>query len=268
MTYFIFLGYKITADGGWSHEIKRCLFFGRKAMINLDSILKCRDITFPTKVLRVKALVFPVLTYGCESWTVKKVERQRIDAFKLWCWRRLFESPLDSKETKPVNSKGNQPWIFMGRNDVEAEASILWTPVGKSWLTVKDPGCWEKLRAGGEAGNRGWDWLHSIVRSLDTSLSKLMERRTGKTGMLQSMGSQRVSHNFANVQQQHEGRTSGILKGCVIRYRSVKESLQVFMKFDSQGELVIPKMLKSKKAVGWSMDMEMENSWSVSPLFL
>ena len=90
---FIFLGSKITADGDSSHEIKRCLFFGRKAMINLDSILKSRDITFPTKVLRVKALVFPVVTYGCESWTVKKVECQRIDAFKLWCWRRLLRVP-------------------------------------------------------------------------------------------------------------------------------------------------------------------------------
>ena len=107
---FIFLGSKITADGDCSHEIKRHLLLGRKVMINLDSILKSRDITLPTKVHLVKAMVFPVVMYGCESWTIKKAERQRIDAFELWGWRRLFESPLDCKETKPVNPKGNQSW--------------------------------------------------------------------------------------------------------------------------------------------------------------
>ena len=93
VTDFIFLGSKITADGDCSHEIKRCLLLGRKAMTNLDSILKSRDITFPTEVHLVKAMVFPVIMYRCESWTIKKVERQRIDAFKLWCWRRLLSIP-------------------------------------------------------------------------------------------------------------------------------------------------------------------------------
>ena len=93
VTDFIFLGSKITADGDCSHEIKRRLLLGRKAMTNLDSILKSRDITFPTEVHLVKAMVFPVIMYRCESWTIKKVERQRIDAFKLWCWRRLFQVP-------------------------------------------------------------------------------------------------------------------------------------------------------------------------------
>ena len=92
---FIFGGSKITADGDCSHEIKRHLLLGRKVMTNLDSIFKSRDITLPTKVHLVKAMVFPVVIYGCESWTVNKAERQRIDAFELWCWRRLFESPLD-----------------------------------------------------------------------------------------------------------------------------------------------------------------------------
>ena len=87
---FIFLGCKITADGDCSHEIKRCLLLGRKVMSNLDSILKSRDITLPTKVCLVKAMVFPVVMYGCENWTVKKAERRRIDAFELWCWRRLL----------------------------------------------------------------------------------------------------------------------------------------------------------------------------------
>ena len=90
---FTFLGSKITADGDCSHEIKRCLLLGRKLMTNLDSILKSRDITLPTKVCLVKAMVFPVVMYGCESWTVKKVDRQRIDAFELWCWRRLLRVP-------------------------------------------------------------------------------------------------------------------------------------------------------------------------------
>ena len=94
---FIFLGSKITADGDCSHEIKRHLLLGRKALTNLDSIVKSRDITLPTKVLLVKAMIFPVVMYGCESWTIKKAESQRIDAFELWCWRSLL-SPLDCKE--------------------------------------------------------------------------------------------------------------------------------------------------------------------------
>ena len=96
---------KITADGACSHEIKRCLLLGRKVMTNLDSILKSRDITLPTKFRLVKAMVFAVVMYGCESWTVKKAECRRIDAFELWCWRRLLRSPLDYKEIQPVHSE-------------------------------------------------------------------------------------------------------------------------------------------------------------------
>ena len=105
---FNFLGSKITADGDCSHEIKRCLLLGRKVMTNLDSIFKSEDITLPTKVRLVKAMVFPVVMYGCESWTIKKAERRRLDAFELWCWRRLLKSPLDCKEIQPVHPKGNQ----------------------------------------------------------------------------------------------------------------------------------------------------------------
>ena len=97
---FLFLGSKITADGDCSHEIKRCLLLGRKAMTNLDSILKSRDITLPTNVYLVKAMVFPVVMYGCESWTVKKAERRRIDDFELWCWRRLLRVPWSSRRSK------------------------------------------------------------------------------------------------------------------------------------------------------------------------
>ena len=101
------MGSKITADGDSSHEIKKHLLLGRKALTNLDSLLKSRDITLPTKVRLVKAMVFPVVMYGYESWTVKKAECQRTDAFELWCWKRL-ESPLDCEEIQPVHPKGNQ----------------------------------------------------------------------------------------------------------------------------------------------------------------
>ena len=118
----------ITADGDWSHEIKRRLLLGRKVMTTLDNIFKNRDITLPTKVHLVKAMVFPVVMYGCESWTVKKAERQRIDAFELWCWRRL----LDCKEIQLVHSEGDQPWDFFGRNDAKAETPVLWPPHANS----------------------------------------------------------------------------------------------------------------------------------------
>ena len=128
---FIFWGFRISENGDFSHEIKRHLLLGRKVMTNIDSILKSRDITLPTKVCIVKATVFPVVTCGCERWTVKKAERRRIDAFELWCWRRL-ESPLDCKEIQPVHSKGDQPWVFFGRNDAKAETPVLWPPHVKS----------------------------------------------------------------------------------------------------------------------------------------
>ena len=121
-----------------SHEIKRHLLLGRKVMTNLDSILKSRDNTLPTKVHLVKAMVFPEVMYGCESWTVKKAEHWRIDAFELWCWRRL-ESPLDCKEIHLVHPKGDQSWAFIGRTDAEAETPILWPPDVKRWLIWKDP---------------------------------------------------------------------------------------------------------------------------------
>ena len=131
VTDFIWGGSKISADGDCSYEIKKRLLLGRKAMTNLDSILKSRGITLPTKVHLVKAMVFPVVMYGCESWTMKKAEHQRIYAFELWCWRRL-ESPLDCKEIQPVHPKGDQSWVFIGRTDAEAETPIFWPPHAKS----------------------------------------------------------------------------------------------------------------------------------------
>ena len=142
---FIFGGSKITADGDCSHEIKRHLLLGRKVMTNLDSILKSRDITLPTKVRLIKAMVFPVVMYGCESWTVKKAEH-----LKNWCFwtvvlEKTLESLLDCKEIQPVHPKEDQSWVFIGRTDAEAETPILWPPHAKSWLIGKDP----------DAG-RGW----------------------------------------------------------------------------------------------------------------
>ena len=127
--HFIFWGSKSTADGDCSHGIKRCLLLGRKAMTNLGSVLKSRVTTLPTKVRLVKAMVFPVVMYGCESWTII-AEHQRIDAFELWCWRRLLTVPWIA-EIQPVHPKGNQSWIFTGRTDAEAEAPILWPPETK-----------------------------------------------------------------------------------------------------------------------------------------
>ena len=127
---FIFLGSKITADGDCSHEIKRRLLLGRKVMTNLNSVLKSRDITLP-KVCLVKAMVFSVVMYGCESWTIKKAEHRRIDAFETVVLEKTLESPLDCKEIQPVHPK-EQPWVFIGKTDVEAKTPILWPPDAKS----------------------------------------------------------------------------------------------------------------------------------------
>ena len=135
--FIFFFSSKITAGCNCSCKIKRCLLLGRKAMTNLDSILKSKDITQPTKIHIVKPMVFPVVIYRCEHWSIKKTEYQRI-AFKLWCWRRL-ESPLDFKEIKPVNPKGNQLWVFIGRTD--AEAPILWPPAAQSQFSSVQFSC-------------------------------------------------------------------------------------------------------------------------------
>ena len=131
VAHFIFLGSKITADGDCSHEIKRCLLLGRKAVINLDSILKSRDITLLTKVCLVKAMVFLVVMYGRESWTIKKAESQRIDAFELWCWRILLRVPWTARRSNQSILKEISPGFF-GRNDAKAETPVLWPPHAKS----------------------------------------------------------------------------------------------------------------------------------------
>ena len=178
MTGFTFLGSKITADGDCSHEIKRCLLFAIKAMKNIDSILKSRDIILLMNVGIAKAMVFPVLTHGCE--------------LKNWCLQTVMfektpESPLDCKDPK-----GNQSWILTGRTDVEAEAPMLWPPDGKSQLIGKDPVAGKDWRQE-EKGDRGWDgWMASLTPRTWVWASSGIWWRTGKPDALQSMGSQRV----------------------------------------------------------------------------
>ena len=161
LTDFLFLGSKIIVDSDCSHEIKRCLLLGRKAMTKLVSVLKSRDITFLTKVHVVKAMVFPVVMYGCESWTIKKAEHWRSDAFEL-VLEKTPESLLDWKEIKLVNLKGYQPWMFIGRTD--AEALIIWPLEAKSWLIGKDPDARKGRRQEekGMAKNELVGWYHQL----------------------------------------------------------------------------------------------------------
>ena len=167
---FIFGGSKITADGDWAHEMKRCLLFGRKVMTNLDSIFKSRDITLPTKVHLVKAMVFPVVMCGCESWTIKKAERRRIDAFELCCWRRLLGVPWTTRRynqsiLKEITSEG----LML---QLKLQYLATWC---KQLTHLKRPWCWERLKAGGEGDDRGWDGGMASMpsNSMDMSLSKL-----------------------------------------------------------------------------------------------
>ena len=188
MTGFIFLGSKITADGDCSHEINRSLLLGRKAMTNLDSILKSRDIILTTKVHLVKVMVFPVVMYGCESWTIKKAECWGTDAFELWYWRRLLRVPWTARRSNQSILKRNQSWIFVGRSDAEAETVILWPPDVKNWLTGKDPDA-GKEKLGREGDDRGQDgWMLSLTQCTWIWANSWRWWRSRKPGMLQMHG--------------------------------------------------------------------------------
>ena len=158
---FIFLGSKITADGDCSHEIKRRLPLGRNVMTNLDSVLTSRDITLPTKVRLVKAMVFPVVMYGCESWTIKKAEC-RIDAFEL-CWRRLLRVPWTARGSNQSILKEISPGCLLERLMLKLKLQYFGHLMWRTDSFEKTL-CWERLRAGGESDNRGWDgWMASLT---------------------------------------------------------------------------------------------------------
>ena len=198
----VFWGSKITADGDCSREIKRCLLLGRKVMTNLDSILKSRDITLPTKVHLLKAMVFPEVMYGCESWTIKKAEHWRIDAFELWCWRRLLRVPWTVRRSNLkvplVHPRGNQSWIFTGRTDAEVETPILWPPDTKNWLIGKDHDAGKDQRQEEKGMTEKWDgWMASPTQQTRVWVSSRSWWQTGKPDVLRSMGSQRVRHDWA-----------------------------------------------------------------------
>ena len=178
---------RLAADGDCSHEIKRCLLLGRKVMTNLDSILKSRDITLPTKVRLVKAMVFPMVMYGLESWTVKKAQHQRIDAFELWCWRRLMRVPWTSRRSnqsilKEISPEYSLDWCWSRNSNTLAIWCEELTHLKRSW-------CWEILKMWG-GDNRGWDgWRASLTQWTWVWVNSGSWWWTGRPGVLQSMGS-------------------------------------------------------------------------------
>ena len=197
LSNFILGGSKITADVDCSHEIKGHLLLGRKAMTNLDSILKSRNITLLTKIHLVKAVVFPVVMYGCESWTIKKAENQRIDAFELCCWRRLLRVPWTARRSnqsiqrKSVLNIHWKDWCWSWNSNTLA----TWCRELTHW---KRPWCWERLKAGGEGDDRGWDgWMASPTPWTWVWASFGSWWWTGNPGVLQSMGSQKVGPDWA-----------------------------------------------------------------------
>ena len=184
---------KITADGDCSHEIKRHLLLGRKVMTNLDSILKSRDITWPTKVRLVKAMVFPVVMCGCESWTMKKAEHRIIDVFELWCWRRLLRVPWTARRSnqsivKEINPEYWKDWCW------SSNTLASWC---KELTHLKKPWCWERLKAGREGHDQVWDgWMASPTQWTWVWVSSRSWWWTERPGVLQSIGSQRVGHDW------------------------------------------------------------------------
>ena len=198
----IFGGSKITSDGDCSHEIKRYLLLGRKVLTNLDSILKSRDITLPTKVHLVKAMVFPVVMYGCQSWTIKKAEHWRIDAFKLWCWRRLLRVPWTARRSNQSILKDMSP-------EYSLEGLMLKLKLQYFGHLMQRADSFEKtlmlgkIEGSRRGDDRGWDGsTASLTQWTWVWVSSGKWWRTGKPGVLQSMGLQRVGHDWETEWQQ------------------------------------------------------------------
>ena len=182
VTDFIFLGSKITADGDCSHEIKRHLLLLRKAKTNLDSILRNRDTTLPTKICMIKAMVFPLVIYGCECWTIKKGEHWRIDPFEMWCWKRLLRVPWTSRRSKQLILKENKPEYSLEGLMLKLKLQYF----GHLWCW-----CWE-------GNDRGWDgWMASPTQWTWVWVNSGSWWWTGRPGVLWFMGSQRVEHDWA-----------------------------------------------------------------------
>ena len=211
VTDLIFLGSKITAEGDYSHEIKRRLLLGRKAMTNLDSILKSRDISLPTKVHLVKAMVFPVFVCRCENWTTKKVEHRKIDAFGLCCWRRLLRDSWTARRSNQSILKKSVLTIHWKdrRSSWNFNTLATWY---KELAHLKRLWCWERLKVGTEGDNRGWDgWMASPTRCTWVWVSSRSCWWTWRPCMLQSMGSQTpwVRHDWATKLIDYKGPERG-----------------------------------------------------------
>ena len=190
---------RITAYGACSHEIKRRLLLRRKVMTNLDSIFKSRDITLPTKVHLVKAMVFPAVIYGCESWTIKKAEHRRIDALncELWCWRGLLRVPWTARRFNQSILKEIRPGCSLEGLMLKLKLQYFGHLMQRA-DSFENPWCWERLRAGGEGDDRGWDgWMASSTWWTWVWVDSGSWWWTGRPGVLRLMGSQRVGHDWA-----------------------------------------------------------------------
>ena len=226
LTDFIFLGSKITACGDCSHEIRH-LLLGRKVMTNLDSIFKSRDITLPTKVHLVKAMVFPVVMYGCESWSVKKAECRRIDAFELWCWRRLRRVPWTARRSNQSILKEISPGCSL--EGLMLKLKLHTSATSCEELTHwKRPWCWEGLGAGGEGDDRGWGgWMASPTRWTWVWVNSGSWWWTGRPGGLRFMGLQRVRHDWATELNWTDAHRQGFPRGSEVKNPPARQDIQV-----------------------------------------